>query len=235
MIEGSMSMGIRKIRIFYIVLGLIVIGIVSEYVLTKPSFKLDDNAKAKLLKATGQIKLKFASKRIWNYRIAKGELSLQAMEKYRPGLIDEKRTYIRFAKEVPERLPTIKGFRYYGPHSLSPDESQMFLALSSEKEEYDPKHFAIIEMKNREVLFQGEAGSNIEDIAWSPDSSMFVVLEASSRRSLSISGILRMLIGHPSDVSTFYLSLYDPKGVLVVRTRVASRLVDGIGQVSWEK
>lgn len=228
-------MGIRKMRIFYIILGLVAIGIVSEYVLTKPNFKLDVEATAKLSKTPGQIRLKFASERIWNYAIANGELSLKGMEKYQPGLMGEKRTYIRFAKEVPEGLPMIKGFRYYGPHSLSPDESLMFLALSSEKDEYSPKYFVIIDMKNRGVLFQGEAGHNIEDMGWSPDSSMFVVLEVSSRRNLSISGILRILIGHPSDVSTFYLSLYDPKGTLLVRTKVASRLVDGIGQVSWEK
>jgi hypothetical protein len=196
---------------------------------------LDDKATAKLSKTPGQIKLRFASERVWNYTIANGELSLQAMEKYRPGLIDEKRTYIRFAKEVPEGLPMIKGFRYYGPHSLNPDKSLMFLALSSEKEEYYPKHFVIIEMKNRGVLFQGEASNHIEDMAWSPDSSMFVILEESSRRSFSISGIFRILIGHPSDVCTFYLSLCDQKGTLLVRTKVASGLIDGSGQVSWEK
>lgn len=228
-------MGIRKVRIFYIILGLIVIGILSEFVWNKPNFKLDDKATAKLSKTPGQIKLKFASGRVWDYTIANGVLLLQAMETYRPEWMDEKRTYIRFAKEVPAGLPMIKGFRYYGPHSRSPDESLMFLALSSEKEEYDPKHFVIIGMKNKEVLFQGEAGHNIEDMAWSPDSSLFAVLEASSRRSVSISGILHILLGRPSDVSTFYLSLYDPKGTLLVRTKVASRLVDGVGQISWEK
>ena len=227
-------MSMWRLRIFYIFLGLIVIGIVSESVLTKPTFKLEGEAKVRLSNIPGKIELRLVADKIWNYSIINGELSLKNMEKYHPGWMDEKRMYVRFAKEVPEGFPMIQGFKYYGAYSVSPDKSRMFLALSSEKEEYYPRHFVIIEMKNRGVLIQGRVGNNVEDMAWSPDSSMFVVLEASSRRSFSVAGILHILIGHPSDVYIFYLSLYYPKGTLLVRTKVASGLVDGSDQVSWD-
>ena len=222
-----------RIKIFYVVLGLIVIGIAKESIWTKPRFKLDDGARAKLAEMPGQIELRFVSERIWDYKIINGELLLQTMEEYRPGW-DKGRQYIQFADQVPKGLPMLQGFRYYGPYRLSPDKSLMFLSLSSEKEEYYPKHFVIIRMENKEVLYQGRTDNDIEDVAWSPDSSMVLVLEESSRRSLSITGILRILMAHPSQVSTYSLSVYDRKGTLLVSTKVASGFVDGAGRVSWK-
>jgi len=223
------------IRIFFIFLSLILIGIVKESLWTKPGFKLDEQARAKLTKITGRIKLRFVSNRIWNYKIVIGEFSLQEIEEYRLGSMDETRPYIKFAKEVPEGLPIIQGFGYYSPYRLSPDKSLMFLSLSSEKQEYYPKYFVIIQMQNKKALYQRKTKTHIEDMAWSPDSNMFVVLEESSRRSFSITGILRILIAHPNYVSTYYLSIYDRNGTLLVHTKVASGLVDGSGQISWRE
>jgi hypothetical protein len=142
--------------------------------------------------------------------------------------------YIRFRKEVPSWLPKIRGFEYYGPYRLSPDSSLMFLSLSSEEEQFYHPYFVIIQTEKKEAIFQGRSNNQIEDIAWSPDSNMFAVLDKSSRWSFGITGILFYVLAHPIDVGKFYLSIYDWKGNLLVRTKVASGVLVGDGRVSWQ-
>lgn len=220
-------MCIWKMKILYIFLCLLTTACAT------PQFKLSEETRLKSLEIPDQIELKFVSDNIWNYTVFNGELLLHNIEDYRPGWRG-KRPYINFSYEVPKGLPTIQGFEYHGPYRLSPDNSLMFLSLSSEKERYYPTYFVLIRMEKNEVIFQRNSKYQVEDIAWSPDSSMFAVLEKSSRRSLSPLGIVLYVLAHPIDVCKFYLSIYDRECNLLISTKVASGLVDGRGQVSWE-
>jgi hypothetical protein len=223
-----------KIRIFYVLLSLIVIGIVKESVWTKPRFKLDEKARGKFAELPGQIKAEFVgSDKYWHYSIVNGELLLRTVKDFPPAHL-EKRPYIDFAKDVPNGLPKIEGLEYYGPYRLSPDKSLMFLSLSSEGG-YVPKDFAVIQMEEKELLFQRKNNHKIEDVAWSPDSNMFAVLSQSFRIHLGISGIFAFMVAHPVLVCKYYLSIYDRRGNLLITAEVASGLIGGGGQVSWGK
>ncbi len=199
-------MRMRKVAIFFIFLCLILMGIVLVSILTRPQFGLEKRAKTRLSEMPGQIELKLASHKLWRYRILNGEFLLQSVGDYGLGW-KENRPYVYFPREVPIGLPEIKGSLYYGPYRLSPDESLMVLSVSS-KTEYFPGEFVLVNMEERKILFHSRDNHAIDDIAWSPDSTMFAVLEVSSRLYLGISGILRIFIGHPGVVSKFYLSIY---------------------------
>jgi hypothetical protein len=144
--------------------------------------------------------------------------------------------YIKFRNEAPKDIPNVQGFEYHGPYRISPDRSITFLSISPGQDPYNSTGFVLIEMKKKEVLFQEKSsGKNlIEDMAWSPDSSMFAVLKESRTRSYSIAGIIFYILGHPVDVCKYYLSIYDRNGNLLISTEVASGLVDGGGRVSWQ-
>jgi hypothetical protein len=220
-----------KIGILYMFLSLSMIAC------SKPKFGLDEEARGKLSQMRGYIQVKFVSDKLWQYSIVNGELLLESVENWAPGSL-EKRPYIYLPKEAPMGLPQIQGFEYHGPYSLSPDKTLMVLSISlPTKGASMAENFVIIQTDKKELLFQrrSENRYRVEDIAWSPDSSMFVVLEKSSRRNLSISGILYILLAHPSDIYTFYLSIYDRKGTFLVHAKVASGLVDGGGHISWRE
>ena len=227
-------MRMRKITIFYVILILIAIGIVKESIWTKPRFKLGEKARTKFAELPGQIKVEFVgSDKYWHYSIENGELLLRAVKDYPPAHL-EMRPYIYFDKDIPNGLPKIKDLKYYGPYRLSPDNSILFLSLASEWG-YLPKDFVLIQMEKKEFLYQRKNNHTIADVAWSPDSNMFVVLNMSFRVHLGISGILAFMLAHPVMVCKFYLTVYDRLGNLLVNTEVASGLIGGGGQVSWEK
>jgi len=218
-----------KINILYIFLCLALTACAG------PRFKLDEGARGKLSEMPGQIDVRIDGRDgYWHYAIVNGELLLhKSIEGHVPGRL-EKQPYIRFRKEVPSWLPKIRGFEYYGPYRLSPDSSLMFLSLSSEEEQFYHPYFVIIQTEKKEAIFQGRSNNQIKDIAWSPDSNMFAVLDKSSRWSFGIPGILFYVLAHPIDVGKFYLSIYDWKGNLLVRTKVASGVLVGDGRVSWQ-
>lgn len=221
-----------KLKILYIFLCLSIIAC------NNARFKLDEEARGRLSEMPGQIEVKFVgSKKYWHYSIVKGELFLQSKKDFPPAYL-EKRPYIYFPKEVPNGLPMIQGFEYHGPYRLSPDNTLMVLSISSAtKGASSSKDFVLIQWEKKEILFQRKSNNKylVEDIAWSPDSSMFAVLDESRRRSFSILAIISYMLGHPVDVCKYYLSIYDRKGNLLVNTEVASGLLGGGGQVSWAK
>lgn len=222
-----------RVKVFYVILFLIVFGIAIESIWIKPIFELSQDAKVRLSKIPGKIEIKFASDKIWICAIANGQLSIQNVKEYELGWM-ESRPYINSQKEVPQGLPTVKGFGYYGPYRISPDNSLMLLSLSAEKE-WPPTSFVTVDTDSKETAYIGKIDTVIQDMVWSPDSSMFILLQESSRRSLSVRGLIRIILSHPVDVTTFYLGIYDRKGNLLVRSKLASGLVGGRAQVSWRE
>jgi hypothetical protein len=230
-------MRLRKIRLFSGIFCLIIIGILVDTVFTTPVFMLEEEAKKRLLNISFPIELTFVSGKLWQYRIVKGELLLQKVVVGGPGW-KENRPYVYFPDEAPNGLPHVSGCEYHGPYRLSPDKSLMILSISSPTKGGSPaKDFVIVNVVHNQILFQRSSLIRyfVDDIAWSPNSSMFAVLDISSRLYLGISGILRIFIGHPAVVCKLYLSVYDREGNLLVRSKVATGLIDGGGQVSWEE
>jgi len=222
-----------KMRILYVFVGLIVIWIGKESIWTKPAFRMDQKARGKLAELPGRIKVEFVdSEKYWEYFIAKGELVLGGVKDVPPAHL-EIQPYIYFAKDTPNWLPKIEGLKYYGPYRLSPDKSLMFLSLSS-KDAYIPKDFVLIQMEGIKLLFERKNCHWIEDMAWSPDSNMFAVLNMSTRLYFGVSGILSFVLRHPVMVCKCYLSIYDKRGNLLINAEVASGLLAGGGRVYWE-
>jgi hypothetical protein len=191
-------------------------------------FKLKEEARAKLSEMPGPIELKiFSYHKDWRYSIVNGELLLKSTQDHRMHKVQQQ-PYIHFPDEAPKGLPAIEGFEYHGPYRLSPDKSLMLLSITPAKGGYVPRDFALVQMKSKKKYI-------VEDIAWSQDSNMYAVLDKSSRWSLGIPGIFFYLLGHPIDVGKFYLSIYDRKGNLLLRTKIATGVLGGNGQVSWEE
>jgi hypothetical protein len=221
-----------RVRIFYIILGLIALGVVRESVWIRPRFELSKDAQIRFSNIPGKIDIKFVSGKIWTCTIVKGQLSIQNVKEYESGWM-ESRPDIKFQKDIPQGLPTLQGFGYYGPYRVSPDKSLILFSLSSEKTRYLPTSFVIVNADDRKMLGHEKTDSYIEDIVWSPDSNMFVVLEDSARRSLSVTGLIGMFLAHPRDIHTFYLGIYDRKGNRLFRCKIASGLLGGSAQVFW--
>ncbi len=220
-----------RIKILYIFLCLIITACAT------PQFKLDEEARTKLSGMPGRIEVKVSgSDKYWHYNIVNGELLLQSIEDYRPGQL-EQHPYITFPKEAPKAMPNIRDFEYHGPYRLSPDNSLMFLSIAPISGAYVPMDFVLDQIVIKEVIFQRKSNKKylVRDIAWSPDSNMFAVLDVSSKISHGILGLISFIFGHPVDVCKFYLSIYDRKGNLLVKTKVASGVLSGSGRVSWEK
>jgi hypothetical protein len=202
-----------------------------------PRFNLDEGAGRKILEMPGRIQVEFdAWGKYWHYSIVKGEMLLQSMKDSPPARFIGDQPYIHFPREIPKGLPQIQGFEYHGPYRLSPDNTLMALSLSLQGH-YSPVDFVLIEMATKEALFQrrSEKKHSIDGIAWSPDSSLFAVMEASSRLSLRPSGILFYTLAHPVTMDKYYLSIYDRKGKLLVHTVIASGLRNASGRVLWEE
>ncbi len=200
-----------------------------------PKFGIGEGAVEKLSRVSGQIELKFVgSKKYWHYSIMDGKLLLRATKDFPPAHLDM-RPYIQFTDQAPKDIPNVEGFEYHGPYRLSPDKSIMFLSVRPEKDRYiSAREFVLLEMQRKEILLQKRNDKIIEDMAWSPDSSMFAVLDKSTRRSHGLMSIISSMAGHPVSVCRYYLSIYDRDGNLLISTEVASGLIGGGGQVSWE-
>ena len=126
-----------RVKIFYIILGLIVIGVVRESVWIKPRFELSKDAQVGLSKIPGKINIKFASDKIWTWALEKGQLSMQGVKDYEMGWM-ESRPHLMFEKDVPQGLPTLQGFWYYGLYQVSPDKSLIVYSLSPAEDRYCP-------------------------------------------------------------------------------------------------
>jgi hypothetical protein len=130
----------------------------------------------------------------------------------------------------------MKDSEYHGPYRQSPDKTFMVSAISAPtRGASSPTEFVLVNLEEKKILLERKSHQRqfVEDVAWSPDARMFIVLDESSSLYLGISGIFRILIGHPAVVCKFYLSIYDRTGNLLVHSKVASGLIDGGGQVSW--
>jgi hypothetical protein len=223
-----------RVMIFYVILGLAALGVIGESVWVKPRFELDKDAQIELSNIPGKIDLKFVSDNIWTCSIVKGKLLIKNVKNYEYGWM-EPRPNIKFQKDVPQGLPIVQGFEYYGPYGFSSNKSLAVFSLSSEKERYLPVAFVVIDTNDNKILGYKKVENYIQDFVWSPDSNMFIVLEYSPRRSLSIAGLISIFLTHPTDVHTFYLGIYDRRGKCLIHAKIASGLLDGRAQVFWRK
>jgi hypothetical protein len=136
---------------------------------------------------------------------------------------------IIFEKEVPEGMPKLPGYQYYGHYRISPNNSYIALSIAPENVYYS-KGFVIVRQDTKEVIFRKEYNNDrlytVGDVAWSPDSSLLAVLEYSCRRRYGLVDVISAAVGHPNEGCTFYLSIYNSEGQLLARSHLASGLVN---------
>lgn len=224
----SMRKGLRQL------IGFIVLVIMVSCA-SKPRFELDEGAKSTLSEIRASLKLKFVQNRkIWRFSIENGEMTLQDIMSIPPAYLEGKQ-FIQFRDEIPKGLPDIKDYDYYGPYGLSPDGLLMILSISP-KNWPATTDFLLIRQDTKEVIFQRRYNNpsyQIEDVSWSPNSELFALLEVSLERRHGIIDKISAMVGHVNEEGTFYLSIYNRKGDLVVTAKVASGLVNPGGQVFW--
>lgn len=227
-------------RIIYSVLKIIIATLIVSCA-SAPKFALDDIAKSKFTKIPHIVGIEFAGPRegkCWKYDLIKGELLLRDVWSCPPQWIKREPFYIDFPNDVPKGLPTIDGYTYHGPYSISPDNSFIAISLSPNKYGLNcvPVDIALIQFEVKNILLQTKKDDSfIISIAWSFDSNFFAVLESQGKRLYGFKESIYALSGHSIDEFTYHLSIYDRKGNLLVRSKVASGLVGGNARVFWEE
>ena len=91
--QRTPSHGIMRMwrgKIFYVVLGLIPLGVARESIWIRPRFVLSQDAQVGLSKMPGNIEIKFASDKIWTYTIANGQLLMRNVKQYEPGWMERR-------------------------------------------------------------------------------------------------------------------------------------------------
>ena len=205
---------------------------------SEPEFGINGGDSKKLSKITCAIGLKFIDSEVgknYHYSILKGKLTLREVSPFPPSIL-EQIPWIYTKKDVPNGLPVIEGFSYYGAYQLSQDDSIFALSISLNND-FVPKEFVLISSSTNAILFQRKSDHplSVKSLAWSPDSNLLAVLDSSTSRSFGFMSILSAMAGHPVSIYSFYLSVYDRKGQLLVTTKIASGIVGGGCQVFWEK
>jgi hypothetical protein len=210
-----------------------------------PSFKLDKEAQQQMMKLPGIIDMELSSgtfkgAEVWHYTIIHGEMTL--VDRYTippvPSIKLKTPPRILFEKDVPEGMPKVPGCHYYGNYRVSPNRSYIALSLAPENAYYSTG-FVIVRQDTKEVTFQkeykGDKEYMVDDVVWSPDSSMLAVLESTSRRRYGLIDIISAAVGHVNEESTFYLSVYNSEGRLLVKSHLASGLVNPSCCIYWRE
>jgi hypothetical protein len=232
---------------------------------SRPHYGLESTAKAKFASLPGSLELEIVQfginrnhdQKLMTYAIVNGELLLKTTKTCMGP--DTSACYFSYSKQyihspeypryektpvaAPKGLPEVEGYRYIGPFSVSPDNSIALLSITTPEfykwpTEY-PLDIVLIEMGTKKVVFQTNHNNlrhQVKDVAWSPDSRLFGVLYRSSARYHGPLGIIGNVLGHPVDKYTYYLSIHDRRGNLLVQSRVAYGLLTNWGNIrfsSW--
>ncbi len=209
-----------------------------------PRISIENKEKEKLLNLYGVIAFDIVSNMDnYHYSIANGELEFLGMNQCPPDCLTNK-PEILFKKDILINSPKITGMEYCGPYRLSPDKSLMVFAISSERDKaINPRDILLVKWDTKEIIFQRESKETflsdglyfIDDIAWSPDSEMFVVLEKKGSIKLGIPWVFCAMLNHPSSEYEYFIAIYSRTGKLLMKTRVVSGAIDSSGQIYWRK
>ena len=228
-------MRVSRIRILFAVTCLYLIA-VSCISYPNPIVVLNNADKDKLFYMPGTIELTLAQyKTIWFYSIKKGDLWLKSIETIPPTYLIERPRIGYGDEEVPQKLPKIPGYIYFGPYCFSPNKSYTVVALSAVDDKLYAKDFALIKQDSREVVFQTKNNERyVDDIAWAADSKKFAVIDHLAERKHWPIDIFSAMFGVYRDYHTFFLSVYDLQGNLIVKAEIASNIINGSGQIVWK-
>ncbi|MBP1762714.1 MAG: hypothetical protein H6Q64_2256 [Firmicutes bacterium] len=207
-----------------------------------PQFALDDKAKNKFSSISGVVGIEFAGPDVgecWKYTIDKGNLLLKEVWSCPPQWIKPEPFYIDIPDEVPQGLPIMKENIYHGPYSYSSDKTLIAISVSPKKNSlnYIPTDFVLIRCDTKEILLQTKNNDEyltVGSIAWSLDAKYLAILEKKNKILYGFREIIFTLFSHPISEYTYFLSIYDRNGSLLVRSQVAAGLVGGSGRVFWE-
>ena len=235
----EMPMCMRKLIDSVLIISISVLMISCS---SMPQFALDDKAKNKFLSLSGVIGMEFAGPDVgkcWKYEINKGELLLKEVWSCPPQWIKPEPFHIDIPDEAPKGLPNIKNYVYHGPYSYNSDKTLIAISVSPKKSSinYIPTDFVLIRCDKKEILLQTNNHDEyltIGSIAWSPDAAYLAILEMKDKILYGPREIFFTLFSHPISEYTYFLSIYDRNGNLLVRSQVATGLVGGSGRVFWK-
>lgn len=206
-----------------------------------PRFELEDTAKEKLADMRINFRLEFSEgRKLWFYSLENGKLIPKGVQSIPPAGL-EARPHILFEKDVPDNVPSpIEGHEYYGRYEVSPDRSLAIFSISRTDQQLPyAADFVLMEWKKKKIIYYKSnyfvPHRDIEDVAWSPNSERFVLLERYSKRRYGFVDIISLILAHPCDYATFFLAIYNRNGELLTRFKVASDLGNGEGRVFWQK
>lgn len=206
-----------------------------------PQFSVSDKYTNKLTEIPGIFGLKFfeqGSPECFKFSIVQGRLLLTKDLPYFQHHFNVG-PFIYVRNDIPEGLIRIEKYRYYGRYEYSHNNKYIIVSLSLEENHYPrPINFVLINFDSKKVLFESNNTNDytIEDVIWSPDSSMIAVLyKQSNYKKYGIQDSLLYMANHPNYESSFYLSIYNFSGDILLHARVASGVTNGGGQLLWEK
>ena len=199
-----------------------------------PSFGIENEAREKFARLPGTLFINFkTAKSNWSFSITHGKfLKTDAF----PGLSTRAQAPALNDFDISNLLSETDMY-YRGPCLVSADKSLAVagieykganLSLSSD--------FIIADVKDNKILFKRKSSSLriIEDIAWSPDSEYFAVLQKNEKAVFSLEGIVSSMAGHPVRSNTYYLQIYNRQGQIYAQSEVASRLVGSSVKLFWD-
>jgi len=97
------------------------------------------------------------------------------------------------------------------------------------------RHLAVVHTPDGKVVYEGsDDGAAVESIAWSPSSEYVAVLRKSKGgRVGSPLDILSAMFGHPVHYSDYWVEVFDLKGKLVARAKIAEDVKASWGEIVW--
>lgn len=210
--------------------------IYNEYSMFKePKFFLEGDKSDQFAAISGTIKLKIIfGDNVLIYAIKKGQLLLENTLPFPPNFYEQRPYNYYFMKKEVIKGPDIAGFLYNGPYRINNDKSLAIFSLSSIAAKDLPRQIVLLNWNTKEIIFRSNIDIHAEDIVWSPDSQMFAILETlNGGPPVSILATLAGFAGHPPSAYSYFLSIYDNKGHLIVKSKIANRLIISGGRLIW--
>lgn len=132
-------------------------------------------------------------------------------------------------------LPNNIDCKYQGPQLKSPDgNTTVASCIRKNTRPHGADTFVVFQNRSQNIidLVSMDKPLTIEGIAWSPKSDIFTVLASQTIVPFQWN-ILRVIAGHPTNSSDYFLFFYNKNGQFLFKNKIISSLVDGTVQVVW--
>lgn len=100
--------------------------------------------------------------------------------------------------------------------------------------------FALVDIKRKQIIRNLKTDYYVNSLAWAPNGNYFAVLFSQdvTKRTLKrfrFRDLFANLVGHPISYETFYVAIYDSRGVLICLERIIEKIPLGRGYIEWKE